>query len=69
MSETEAVSAGSMTWVRGKSIPVRDVVQEPRVDENGVRDGWMATTDDAIASRMFYPADIFSFELRRAAKS
>lgn len=51
---------GLMTW-KDKSIPVVDVVSEPRLDDVGVRDGWFATTDDVIASRMFYPADMFTF--------
>jgi len=52
---------GHMIW-KDKRIPVRDVVAEPRMDADGVRDGWDATTDDAIASRMFYPANMFAFE-------
>jgi len=43
-------------------MPVLDVVYEPKIDERGVRAGWIATTDDIIASRMFYPEDMFDFE-------
>lgn len=57
---TEAAS-GYMRW-KDKRIAVRDVNAGPRLDGKGVRDGWFATTDDAIASRMFYPADMFTFE-------
>ena len=53
--------SGHMIW-KDKRIPVRDVVAGPRLDMEGVRDGWDATTDDAIASRMFYPADMFTYE-------
>lgn len=55
------MTRGVMVW-QGKRIPVRDVVEGPRLDSEGVRDGWMATMDDAVASRMFYPSDMFSFE-------
>lgn len=52
---------GFMVW-RGTRMPVLDVVYEPKIDERGVRPGWIATTDDIIASRMFYPEDMFDFE-------
>ncbi len=52
---------GHMIW-KDKRIPVVDVKAGPRLDADGVRDGWDATTDDAIASRMFYPGDMFTFE-------
>jgi hypothetical protein len=55
---------GTMIW-KDKRIPVVDVEVDPRLDENGVRGGWVATTDDAISSRMFYPADMFTFEEQR----
>ena len=55
------MSAGHMIW-KDKLIPVREVIERPRLDEGGVRDGWDATTDDALAARMFYPADMFTFE-------
>jgi hypothetical protein len=50
-----------MVW-KDKRIPVVDVRSGPRMDAEGVRDGWDATTDDAFAARMFYPADMFTFE-------
>lgn len=52
---------GHMVW-KEKRIPVVNVIPGPRLDAVGVRDGWDATTDDAIAARMFYPADMFTFE-------
>lgn len=52
---------GHMIW-KDTRIAVREVIERPRLDPEGVRDGWDATTDDAIASRMFYPADMFTFE-------
>lgn len=52
---------GHMVW-KDKRIAVRDVAAVPRLDAEGVRDGWNATTDDVIASRMFFPADMFTFE-------
>lgn len=55
------MSAGHMVW-KDKRIPVRDVTWSPRVDEDGVRDGWAAVTDDVLAARMFYPADMFTYE-------
>lgn len=51
---------GVMVW-KDTRIAVVNVVAEPRIDDTGVRDGWMATTDDVIAGRMFYPADMFTF--------
>lgn len=56
-----------MVW-KDKRIAVRDVVAGPRLDAEGVRDGWDATTDDALASRMFYPADMFFFVPVEAAR-
>lgn len=50
-----------MLW-KEKRIRVLDVVEEPRVDSNGVRDGWMATIDDGLTPRMFFPRDMFTFE-------
>lgn len=55
------MSAGHMIW-KDKRIPVREVIERPRLDENGVRDGWDATTNDVFEARMFYPADMFTFE-------
>lgn len=52
---------GTMIW-KDKRIPVKDVTEGPRMDHEGVRDGWDATTDDYLQSRMFYPADMFTFE-------
>ncbi len=52
---------GTMIW-KDKRIPVVDVRPGPRMDAEGVRDGWDATTDDALAARMLYPADMFTFE-------
>jgi hypothetical protein len=46
----------------GKRIAVKDVREGPRLDAEGVRDGWDATTDDFLEARMFYPADMFTFE-------
>jgi len=57
------MSAGHMVW-NGKRIAVREVVERPRLDEHGARDGWDAITDDAFEARMFYPADMFTFEPR-----
>lgn len=59
---------GAMNW-KDKSIPVVDVVARPRIDESGVRDGWLATTDDGLASRMFYPADMFTFVPNRTEET
>ncbi len=56
-----SATSGHMVW-KDKRIAVRDVKEGPRMDAEGVRDGWDATTDDVIASRMFYPADMFTFE-------
>jgi hypothetical protein len=50
-----------MIW-KDKRIAVVDVKEGPRLDAEGVRDGWDATTDDALAARMFYPADMFAYE-------
>lgn len=55
------MAEGHMIW-KDKRIPVRDVIERPRLDEHGVRDGWDATTDDVYEARMFYPADMFRFE-------
>lgn len=55
------MTSGYMVW-HGKRIPVCGVVSNPRMDEKGVRDGWDATTDDAFGARMFYPADMFTFD-------
>jgi hypothetical protein len=56
------MSTGHMVW-KDKRIPVREVMERPRLDEHGVRDGWDATTGDGpLESRMFYPADMFTFE-------
>ena len=52
---------GTMIW-KDKRIPVKDVIEGPRMDAEGVRDGWDATTDDYLQSRMFYPRDMFTFE-------
>lgn len=52
---------GHMIW-KDKRIPVRDVVTETWLDAEGARDGWNATGDDVIASQMFFPADMFTFE-------
>lgn len=51
---------GTMIW-KDKRIPVKDVTDGPRMDAEGVRDGWDAT-DLTFGSRMFYPADMFTFE-------
>lgn len=55
------MSTGHMIW-KDTRVRVRGVVEESRIDETGVRDGWMATTDDFLNARMFYPADMFTFE-------
>lgn len=57
------MASGTMTY-KDKSIAVRDVSQQPRIDAEGVRDGWYATTDDILAARMFYPTDMFTFDPR-----
>lgn len=55
------MTTGHMVY-KDKRIAVRDVKEGPRLDADGVRDGWDATTDDFLAARMFYPADMFTFE-------
>ncbi|HWU30212.1 MAG TPA: hypothetical protein VN041_14105 [Microbacterium sp.] len=61
------MSKGHMVW-KDKRIPVREVVERPRTDEHGVRDGWNATAGEGpIESRMFYPADMFTFEPEEGA--
>lgn len=50
-----------MIW-KDKRVAVVDVTEGPRLDAEGVRDGWDATTDDVLAARMFYPSDMFTFE-------
>jgi hypothetical protein len=50
-----------MRW-KTTRLAVRDVAYEPRIDDKGVRGGWLATTADVIASRMFYPDDMFTYE-------
>lgn len=55
------VNAGVMIW-KDTLIEVRDVEEGPLLNEHGVRTGWTATTDDSLSSRMFYPADMFTYE-------
>ena len=39
-----SATSGHMVW-KDKRIAVRDVKEGPRMDAEGVRDGWDATTD------------------------
>ena len=56
-----AVVRGVMTY-RDKSLTVVNVVADKRLSDKGVRDGWYADDPTVPGSRMFYPADMFTFD-------